>query len=237
MGWQVQPDQETIQGCLQKALSQILRETILVTGAGRTDTGVHAVQMYAHFDTSIDCSQFDLTYKVNAILANDIVVHQIFEVDAEAHARFDAVSRAYEYRIYLGRSPFNTQTTYQIHHQSFDINLMNKAANILLKHRNFKCFSRSNTDVKTYECDMMEAFWKKENQNLIFHIKANRFLRNMVRAIVGTLLDVGRGQTSLEDLQSILLSQNRSQAGKSAPAKGLFLTEVNYPTKTVKNER
>jgi tRNA pseudouridine38-40 synthase len=228
-GWQLQPNAVTVQECVNKAISIILRTSINIVGAGRTDTGVHAAQIFAHFEID-ECLNIEKTmYKVNSILPNDIVVLNIFNVNNEAHARFTATSRSYEYRIYLGRNPFKFETTWQLINKELNITKMNEAAEILLTYTNFKCFSRSNTDVKTYNCDITEAIWKQDGKSLVFHITADRFLRNMVRAIVGTLLEVGEGKTSIKEFKQIIESENRCNAGPSAPPQGLFLTKVTYP--------
>ena len=234
-GWQIQPDVITVQKKLNDAFSKILNTPILTVGAGRTDTGVHASQMFCHVDSDIELDTINYIFKLNSILPNDIVIHQIFKVKENAHVRFDAVFRSYEYQIYLGRNAFLLDTTWQVNHQKLDISKMNKAAEILLQHKNYKCFSKTHTDVGTYNCTITNAEWKLDNHILTFHITADRFLRNMVRAIVGTLIDIGKGKTSNSDFIKIIESQNRSMAGTSAPAQGLSLTSVTYP-ETIKYE-
>ena len=226
-GWQIQPDASSVQEEITKALATILQEKILLVGAGRTDAGVHASQMFAHVDTIKKLSN-NYVHKLNAILPNDIVIKSIKEVSDETHARFDAVSRTYEYRILLGRDPFLLETTWQLHQKNLQIEKMNEAANLLFKYEDFESFSKVKTDVNTFNCTIMKAVWTLEDKHLIFHIKANRFLRNMVRAIVGTLLEVGLGKKTVEDFRKIIESKKRSEAGLSVPAKGLFLTEVCY---------
>lgn len=226
-GWQIQPDVISVQEKINKAISTILRQEISIVGAGRTDTGVHASQMYAHFDFEKVLPE-NFTHKLNSILSDDIVIYSIIKVDENAHARFDAKSRSYEYKIWLGRNPFLLDTTWQIHHRKLDVELMNKAAKILCKYEDFECFSKVKTEVHTFNCTITEAKWVLEGSTLIFHISANRFLRNMVRAIVGTLVEVGLGKKSLKDFREILESKSRSKAGFSAPARALFLTEVKY---------
>ncbi len=227
-GWQRQPKQISVQQVLEEILSTMLRQEIKITGAGRTDAGVHAKQLYAHFDFDNIKQQEKFIYRVNSFLPKDIAVKNIFEVNKEAHARFDAVEREYEYIISLAKDPFSQDFAYQINNKP-DLNLMNQAAELLFMHRDFQCFSRSNTDVKTYNCTIVKAQWEARNNKLIFTIAADRFLRNMVRAIVGTLLDVGYKKTSLEDFKAILKSKSREEAGASAPAHGLYLTKVVYP--------
>lgn len=207
----------------------MLKKEIKITGCGRTDTGVHASQFFAHFNVDTEIDKNDLLYKINSFLPEDIVIYNFYRVKDEAHARFDAVERSYEYRIFLGRDPFLLDTVLQIHHQKLDVSLMNQAAAELLNYTDFKCFSRTKTDVRTYNCDVREAYWQLNGKLLVFHITADRFLRNMVRAIVGTLLDVGQKKTSLEEFKKIIESKKRSNAGASVKAKGLFLTRITYP--------
>lgn len=197
-------------------------------GAGRTDTGVHAAQMVAHFDTESSIDTEDLTYKLNSFLPKTIAVHNIKQVHADAHARFDATQRTYRYKISTFKDVFNFDSAYY-YTNKLDVDLMNKASTILLEYSDFKCFSRAHSDVKTYICAISEAFWIKNEHELIFQISADRFLRNMVRAIVGTLLDIGNHKTALEDFHNIIQSKDRSKAGASAPAKGLYLTKIVYP--------
>lgn len=228
-GWQYQPNAVAVQELVNKAFSTVLRKDIDVLGAGRTDTGVHAEQMYAHFDFDTPFDKNELIYKANAILPDAIVIHDILRVKDEAHARFDALRRSYEYRIYKGKNPFFIDLSWQIINKKLNSSKMNSAAEILLTYTDFKCFSRSNTDVKTYNCKIFNAEWKEEGEWLIFYISADRFLRNMVRAIVGTLVEIGTGKTTIDQLKEIIESKDRKNAGPSAPAQGLFLTEVVYP--------
>jgi len=197
-------------------------------GAGRTDTGVHAAQMVAHFDTESSIDTDDLTYKLNSFLPKTIAIHNIKQVHADVHARFDATQRTYRYKISTFKDVFNFDNAYY-YTNKLDVDLMNKASTILLEYSDFKCFSRAHSDVKTHICAISEAFWVKNEHELIFQISADRFLRNMVRAIVGTLLDVGNHKTALEDFHNIIQSKDRSKAGASAPAKGLYLTKIVYP--------
>ena len=227
-GWQIQPDANSIQEELNKAISTVLQEEICVVGAGRTDTGVHAEQMFAHFDT-LTLLDENVVFKFNSILPEDIVVHQIEKVNDEKHVRFDAITRSYEYRIWLGRNPFLLETSWQLFHQKLDVVAMNEASEILLEYEDFQSFSKVKTDVYTFNCDVTEAFWELKESELTFHISANRFLRNMVRAIVGTLIDVGKDKLTLEGFKQIIESEDRCNAGTSAPAQGLFLTQVTYP--------
>ena len=226
-GWQVQPHAISVQEVINKAISTILRQEINIVGAGRTDAGVHASQMFAHFDVELPLND-NFTYKLNAILPDDVVIFNTTLVHNDAHARFDANSRSYEYKIWLGRNPFLLETSWQLHHQQLNIDLMNKAAAILYEYEDFECFSKVKTDVNTFNCTVTNAEWVMKGNELTFHISANRFLRNMVRAIVGTLIDVGLEKITIDDFKKIVESKNRSNAGVSVPAKGLFLTAVTY---------
>ena len=226
-GWQIQPSVKTVQATLNNAICKIIQESIVIVGAGRTDTGVHALQMFAHFDSEKEIDT-NFAYRLNSILPNDIVVKEVFAVALEKHARFNAQKRSYEYRIWLGRNPFLLDFSWQIHHQKIDVDLMNEAAKILLQYTDFECFSKVKTEVHTFNCNITNAVWKQHKNELTFYISANRFLRNMVRAIVGTLLEVGTGKITVTDFKEIIESKNRSNAGLSVPAKGLFLTEVVY---------
>ena len=226
-GWQIHPDAISVQEKINNALSTVYQKDIQIVGAGRTDTGVHASQMFAHFDI-YKLIDDNLEFKLNSILPNDIFIKAIFLVDDEKHARFDALSRSYEYKIWLGRNPFLLDFSWQIHSQKPNVTLMNEAAKLLLDYEDFESFSKVKTNVHTFNCNVTEAFWVQKDNQLTFHISANRFLRNMVRAIVGTLLDVGLDKISISDFKNIIESKNRSNAGLSVPAKGLFLTQIKY---------
>ncbi|KAB1154172.1 MULTISPECIES: tRNA pseudouridine(38-40) synthase TruA [Tenacibaculum] len=226
-GWQVQPDAITVQEKINKAISTVLREEISIVGAGRTDAGVHASQMYAHFDTDKKLDD-NFAFRLNSILPDDIVIFNTKLVHNEAHARFDASSRSYEYKIWLGRNPFLLDSSWQLYNQKLNLDLMNQAAAILYEYEDFECFSKVKTEVYTFNCNVTNAEWVLNGNELTFHISANRFLRNMVRAIVGTLMDVGQGKITIDDFRKIIESKNRSNAGTSVPAKGLFLTKVAY---------
>ena len=226
-GWQNQPNAISVQEVIAKGLSTLLGESIDIVGAGRTDAGVHAKQMFAHFYTEVDFDADNLAYKLNSFLPIDIAIHAVFRVKSEAHARFDALSRTYLYRITLQKNVFEFDNTYFVK-QPLNVEKMNTAAKILFEYNDFQCFSKSNTDVKTYYCDIMKAEWFFKNDELHFEIKANRFLRNMVRAIVGTMVEIGFGKLSVDDLHTIIQSKNRSEAGFSVPAHGLYLTEIEY---------
>jgi tRNA pseudouridine38-40 synthase len=226
-GWQFQPDALSVQETLEKALYVLMQQPTPVTGAGRTDTGVHATQYFAHFDTDEIADMGSLVYKLNAILPEDIAVYGIFIVPDNAHARFDAVTRSYKYYVIQRKDPFLAERSHFVKNE-LDIDRMNKAAGLLKNYTDFKCFSKSKTDVKTYNCKISEAYWEKSGDLLIFHITADRFLRNMVRAIVGTLLDVGLHKIHVEDIHDIIESRDRQRAGTSVPAKALFLTGITY---------
>ena len=227
-GWQRQPNAISVQQVMEEALSTLLGKETQIVGAGRTDAGVHAKQMFAHFDTDISENQAsELVFRLNRFLPESIAIIATYPVASDAHARFDAIYRSYEYHITSQKNPFANEQAY-FFNAPLDIEAMNTAAALLLKHTNFKCFSRSKTDVNSYDCNVIEAFWEQKSE-LIFHISANRFLRNMVRAVVGTLLDIGTRKLSLSGFQSVLDSQDRQQAGSSAPANGLFLTKICYP--------
>lgn len=236
-GWQIQPNALTIQELVMKAFSTILREKIEITGAGRTDTGVHAINYIAHFDSNhsdLDQNK-NLLFKINGLLPNDIVIQSINKVNPDAHARFDASSRTYNYYIHQQKDPFLLDTSY-FYTQNLDIELMNRAANLLLNNNDFTSFSKLHTDVNTNNCVVKEAYWKKNDYKLVFTITADRFLRNMVRAIVGTLLDVGKRKIDINDFKQIILNKNRSDAGVSAPAHGLFLVKIEYPENIYKTK-
>ena len=228
-GWQEQPNANTVQAEINRALSTILNTNIEVIGAGRTDTGVHANQMFAHFDCDIDFDIQNLMFKLNSFLPSDIAIKDIFKVKEDANCRFDALSRTYQYHIIQKKDPFN-KTAYFLQND-LDIKAMNEACKYIIGKQDFTSFSKVNTQTFTNNCDVMFAQWEVVNTNLIFTIKADRFLRNMVRAIVGTLLDVGFGKIIAADVTKIIAAKDRSKSGVSVPAHALFLTEVKYPNK------
>jgi tRNA pseudouridine38-40 synthase len=227
-GWQIQPNAITVQETLTNALSTILQIPIELVGAGRTDTGVHASQMFAHFDYENNLENGILIFKLNSFLPKDIAVRAIHKVAFDAHARFDAKSRTYHYYIHSAKNPFQSDDSWYFSGK-LNLDAMNKACEILKATTNFECFSKVHTDVATFDCEVTEAKWEKTSQNeLLFTITANRFLRNMVRAIVGTMINIGLEKVSLLQFIEILESNDRKKAGFSAPAHGLFLTKVNY---------
>jgi tRNA pseudouridine38-40 synthase len=262
-GWQIQQNAVSVQEILNKALAIILRQPVETTGCGRTDTGVHAREFFAHFDVdvhsplTIDHSAGDnhgpltmdhglstINYGqkargLNALLPTDIAIKNIIPVHAEAHARFDATMRSYQYHIHFNKDPFLRGYSWQVRDVP-DMELMNQAAAMIMEYIDFSCFSKSNTQVKTNNCKITRAEWVKTEQGMVFHISADRFLRNMVRAIVGTLMMVGKHEMPPEGVRQIIESKNRSNAGMSVPACGLYLTEVKYtylPPNPLKGER
>jgi len=231
-GWQSQKNAHTVQQELEKALSTLSGGTIIpLTGAGRTDTGVHARNYYAHFDSKDNISLVDLehlVYKLNQLLPDSIAVAEAFRVNNDAHARFSATSRKYRYYISRTYNPFSVGFAWRLT-IPLDINLMNEAAALLLSHNDFKCFAKAGGQTKTTLCTIETSRWFPEGNSLVYEVKADRFLRNMVRAIVGTLIEVGKHRLSLEEFNQVLLNGSRSDAGQSVPAYGLFLEDVEYP--------
>jgi tRNA pseudouridine38-40 synthase len=228
-GWQKQPNAPSVQGQIESKLSILLKKEIEVVGCGRTDTGVHAKQYFLHIELDQPIDTVKLCYQLNSILPKDISVYRIFEVAEAAHVRFSASAREYEYWISTRPDPFANELSLLC---STPLNLpaMNEAAKLLLAHTDFECFSKVHTDVKTFNCQITKAYWEERpNYKLVFTIAADRFLRNMVRAIVGTLLNVGKGKINITDVQVILKSKNRGEAGESVAAHGLFLTKISYP--------
>ncbi|MTK52544.1 tRNA pseudouridine(38-40) synthase TruA [Paludibacter sp.] len=227
-GWQIQPNGVSVQQKLQDAISLLMRVHTDVIGAGRTDAGVHARTMVAHFDAE-EIEQPELFLKkLNGVLPNDIAVWDLKKVKSGAHARFDAINRTYEYWVTPEKNPFHLESAARVH-SPLDFEAMNQAAAILPEYIDFTSFSKLHTDVKTNNCTITQAYWAKRGDIWVFTITANRFLRNMVRAIVGTLLKVGRGQLSENDFRAIIEAKDRGKAGSSAYAHGLYLTDVAYP--------
>ena len=227
-GWQIQPNATSVQETLTKALNVVLNEkNIVIMGAGRTDTGVHASKMFAHFDYEKEIDSKTVVHKLNSYLPKDIAVSEIISVDENAHARFDAKQRTYEYKINLSKNVFLDELSWY-YNKELDVEAMNDAASLLMEFIDFQCFSKVHTDVNTFNCAITQAFWKKENDQLIFTISADRFLRNMVRSIVGTLVNLGLRKISKADFQKIIESKDRKKAGFSVPACGLYLTEIKY---------
>lgn len=226
-GWQTQPELPTVQLTLEQALSTLLRQKVAVVGCGRTDTGVHASDFYAHFDAgNVETQQ--LVFKLNNILPPDIAIYDIFPVAQNAHARFDATARTYQYHVSQERLPFRQGQYCRIYYKP-DIDLMNEAARVLMEYEDFTSFAKLHTQVKTNICHLSVAQWEESAGEYVFTIRSNRFLRNMVRSVTGTLLDVGRGKLTIEGLREIIEKKDRCAAGVSMPACGLFLTKVEYP--------
>ena len=227
-GWQVQPNGVTVQSELERCLSLLLREDVNVTGAGRTDAGVHARTMAAHFDTDADFEPQVLTKKLNGLLPYDISVTRVEPVEADKHARFSAVARTYHYYIHTRKNPFICQYSLEIHYV-LDFERMNEAGRILMEYEDFGAFCKAGSDVKTTICHVTHAQWHQTSDSTwYFEITANRFLRNMVRAVVGTLVEVGRGRMTLDEFRLVIEGKQRTQAGESMPAKALFLEDVRY---------
>jgi tRNA pseudouridine38-40 synthase len=227
-GWQIQPNGVTVQSELERCLSLLMREKVSVTGAGRTDAGVHARRMAAHFDTVQELDGALLVKKLNGLLHEDIAVYSIERVADDLHARFSATSRTYHYYIHTHKSPFLNQYSLEIHYR-LDYALMNEAGRVLTEYEDFGAFCKAGSDVKTTLCKVTQALWIQTSPTeWYFEITANRFLRNMVRAVVGTLVEVGRGRMSLEEFRQVVEGKKRTQAGESMPAKGLFLEDIKY---------
>ncbi len=230
-GWQLQENALTVQQAINESLTTLLQKEVNVVGCGRTDTGVHASNFYAHFnlEDELDKADFEkLTFKLNRFLPKEIVVFDIRAVKDKAHARFDPISRTYKYYINRKKDPFNDDFSYYLY-GDLDIDLMNEAAQKMMAFNDFTSFSKLHTQTKTNNCKITEAVWSVQDHQLIFTITADRFLRNMVRAIVGTLLEVGQHKITVKEFMQIIENKNRSEAGYSVPAKALFLEKVKYP--------
>ena len=227
-GFQRQPDAITVQEVLEDALAVYFQGPKTIFGAGRTDTGVHAKQLIAHFDSDDTLDRDRFLYKLNKLLPDSVSINDVYQVNADAHARFDASVREYEYVVTTIKNPFLADGALYVI-KPLDVDAMNKASEILLECTDFECFSKVQTEVKTFNCKVEKAEWSLRDGQLVFTIKADRFLRNMVRAIVGTLLEVGLHKRTVESIHDILLSKDRSEAGKSVAAQGLYLTTVGYP--------
>lgn len=227
-GWQVQPGSVTVQQRLEEALAVLLKEQVRTTGCGRTDTGVHASDFYAHFESGQLSDPDWLVYKINHVLPSDIAVYRCFPVTDDQHARYSATARTYEYHLHDHKDPFLSGRSVIIGY-TLDIGAMQDAANWLLTVRDFASFCKAGGNQKTTICEMSECRWERHGHRIVFTVCANRFLRNMVRSLVGTFLDVGRGKLNLEEFKLIVEARDRKKAGTSAPAEGLFLTKVEYP--------
>lgn len=228
-GWQIQPNGLTVQQCLEEALGTLLRRPVPVVGAGRTDAGVHARLMVAHFDWDEPLADpAFLAEKLNRLLPKDIAVYRVVPVKPEAHARFDATSRTYKYYVTTRKDPFNYDLVYRMNGK-LDFEAMNEACKVLFDYIDFTSFSKLHTDVKTNNCRIYQAGWKQEGDVWVFTVQADRFLRNMVRAIVGTLLEVGRGKLTIDGFRKVIEAKDRCKAGGSVPGHALFLVNVTYP--------
>ncbi len=233
-GWQVQPGIVTVQSVLQHALSTILRQSVEIVGSGRTDKGVHARQQFAHFELATPLPDPDfLIFRLNNFLPPEVAVQRIFPVGTYVHARFTAISRKYQYYLIRRKDPFTPKMSY-FFHLPLNVPAMNEAALVLLQHTDFQSFSLVKTEVNHFHCRIEEAFWEERGDELIFHVRADRFLRGMVRALVGTLLDIGQGRMSLAEFEAAILARDRRRAGRAAPPDGLFLVEVEYPETSFK---
>lgn len=228
-GWQIQANAFSIQECIESALSTFFRVPIFIQGSGRTDTGVHASMQICHFDTDVPFEKEKFLKAINGILPKEIAIHWIRQVKADAHARFHARSRSYVYRIVFRKNPFVDELAWRCFYNP-DVVEMNKAAEYLLEFDDFECFSKIRTEVKHFRCQIKSAYWEQKDGELLFHITANRFLRGMVRAIVGTLIEIGYHHRPAAEMKQIIIEKKRVNAGKSAPAKGLFLSQIEYPT-------
>lgn len=227
-GWQNQPNGVTVQSELERCLSLLLRETVSVVGAGRTDAGVHARMMAAHFDIDAELDLSVLVKKLNGLLPQDIAVDSIVQVSPQQHARFSAIARTYHYYIHTHKNPFERQYSLELHYQ-LDFDKMNEAGRVLTEYEDFGAFCKAGSDVKTTLCHVSHAQWHQTSPTTwYFEITANRFLRNMVRAVVGTLIEVGRGRMTIDDFRAVIEGRQRTQAGESMPGKALFLENVEY---------
>jgi tRNA pseudouridine38-40 synthase len=235
-GWQIQKNATGVQQLLNKALSLKTGRDIETVGSGRTDKGVHALQQFAHFDIDKKIIGEQLTFQLNRLLPNDIVVKNICEVSPEAHARFEATARSYLYKINQIKDPFLINTSYY-RRGDLDIKLMNQAAGLLTGTQDFESFSKVKTDVNHFLCKISKSEWTQKGDKIYYSVTADRFLRGMVRTLVGTMLDIGAGKVSLEELKHIIESLDRKKAGRAVPAHGLYLTEVKYSSDVFINER
>jgi tRNA pseudouridine38-40 synthase len=233
-GWQKQKNSLGVQQVLEEALAKILRTTVELTGSSRTDTGVHASQQFAHFDLDKPVPDTDIIiYKLNGMVPRDIAVKRMVSVPEDINSRFAATHRKYEYRISRLKNPFLIDEAYFLA-APLDVDAMNEAAALLLIHKDFESFSKVHTNVNNFRCTISEAVWIEKGEMLVFHVQANRFLRGMVRALVGTLLEVGKGKKSIADFEDIIVAKDRKKAGAQAPAEGLFLVEVGYPDSLIR---
>lgn len=235
-GWQRQPNAVTVQGVLEEALSKILRQGMFITGSGRTDAGVHARQQFAHFDLAVPLDDPTLLlFKLNNFLPPEIAIRRIFPVADNMHARYSARWRRYEYHLSGVKDPFSRNLLY-FYNRPLDVTAMNNAALLLLNYVDFESFSLVKTDVNHFRCTITEARWERWGNRLVFHVQADRFLRGMVRALVGTLLEVGLGRMAIGRFEEIIEARDRREAGRAVPPDGLFLVEVGYPERSWESE-
>lgn len=227
-GFQIQDTAHTVQAEIDRAISLLMREKVETTGSSRTDAGVHALQNFLHFDIAQPLHP-QFIYKVNAILSRDIVLKQVYAVSDEAHSRFDALNRAYKYTLYTQKDPFMQDRGY-FYPYSLDFDLLQEAAGILKTYENFMTFSKRNTQVRTYNCNIMESAWTIEDGHIVYRVRANRFLRGMVRGMVGTMLRVGRGKLTIEGFRKAIEMRDCTYADFAVPPQGLFLMQVAYPS-------
>lgn len=227
-GWQIQNNASTVQQVLNEALSTILRQDISTIGSGRTDTGVHALNQVVHFDVSPETKVGDLCHKLNSLLPTDISANELRRVQEDANARFAAISRSYLYRIHRQKNPFLIHQSY-LYNRALDLDMMNESCEIIKRWMDFESFSKIHTDVNHFNCEIFDAKWEEYNGEIHFHVSANRFLRGMIRAMVGTMLLVGEGKINLDTFEEILESRDRTKAGRSVPAHGLYLKDIIYP--------
>ncbi len=235
-GWQIQKNATGVQQLLNKALSLKIGSDTETVGSGRTDKGVHALQQFAHFDAEKNINEEQLAFQLNRVLPNDIVIKNIYEVNSDAHARYDAIARSYQYKINLIKDPFLINTSYY-RRGDLDLKRMNQAAGLLMGTQDFESFSKVKTDVNHFVCTISKSEWTQKGDRIYYNVTADRFLRGMVRTLVGTMLDIGTGKLSLEELKMITASLDRKKAGRAVPAHGLFLTEVKYPSDIFINHR
>ncbi|MFT5903005.1 MAG: tRNA pseudouridine38-40 synthase [Bacteroidia bacterium] len=236
-GWQIQIGASSIQQEIEEKLSIILQSEISILGCGRTDAGVHAKEFYAHFETQnkLSLEPQSLIHKLNTMLHRHVAIQEIIKVQPEAHARFNATKRSYEYRISKEKNPFSGDLAYKLN-ADLDLEKMNKACKLLLGEQDFGSFCKAKADNHTNLCNIFMANWQEEGNQIVFRISANRFLRNMVRAIVGTMLDIGQDKIMPEELTTIIEAKDRTKAGRSVPAHGLYLTKVEYPSNIFLNQ-
>lgn len=233
-GWQKQNNSLGVQQVIEEAMSKVLRKPIEITGSSRTDTAVHAEEQYAHFDFEEIKDTAQLVYNINGLIPRDVALSRIFKVPEDTNSRFAATHRRYEYRIVRNKNPFLLNLAY-LSRAVLDIEKMNQAAALLLVHNDFESFSKIHTSVNNFRCNITEAVWEERGDLLIFKVQSNRFLRGMVRALVGTLLEVGKGKRTVESFEEVIIARDRKKAGAQAPAEGLFLVEVGYPKELIPN--